>query len=248
MKAIIRVILFLMAFTIEIKLKAAEVYRDPALCDRKKATECLLFSTHIGGKVSLLNAEVYLGRDTLLYRDSTEAWHLVRGVVKVAPSAGFQMNTLVGKFESEKSVYILQQLGTQVHLFVLSGKVMPLLKSPVTSSYFLTAGYANWFGSINSHGINQEGLPRPLVWKKFASQIGFENWYLIIKEKRRIKENEMASVENASGFYLEVFQALAQIQSDKQLAEENRRRAVEEESRNVRQLFRKKFEIESIDE
>jgi hypothetical protein len=247
-KNLVKVILFLITFTIEIKVKAATVNREPARCDQSKTMECLLFSGAVGGKVKLANANIYLGHDTLMYRDLQNMWHLVRGVVKIESHDNFEVSTMVGRFTSEKSEYILQQLEQQSYLFVLSGKVLPVVKSPVSSPYQLSTGYTNWYGPIDSTGFNREGFPRPLVWKKFANQVGFENWYLIIKEKHKIKDNESVVIENSSRFYLDIVQAMEKIRLDRQVAEENRKRAISEEASTVRQLFRKKFEIESLEE
>lgn len=248
MKNFLKIILFLFTFTIEIKVKAAVVYREPARCDQSRMIECLLFSGSVGGKVKLANANIYLGHDTLMFRDLQNKWHLVRGVVKIESNDSFDLSTIAGNFSSEKSEFILQQHEQQTYLFVLSGKVLPVVKSPVSSPYQLSTGYTNWYGPIDSTGFNQEGYPRPLIWRKFANQIGFENWYLIIKEKHKIKDNENVAIENASKFYLDIVQAMEKLRIDRQVAEENRKRVIAEEANKVRQLFRKKFEIESLEE
>lgn len=248
MRFLLKLLIFFLVFSIEVRVKAAALQFDPVRCNDLLNTECLVFSRSVGGKLSLENANLYLGRESLVYRDRANIWHFVRGVVKVDVKKKFQLASVVGDFQADRAEFILQEFENKVHLFVLSGGVLPQLRSSEGKVFALTGGYANWYGKINSYGFNDEGLPRPLLWKSFAKQIGFENWYLIIKEKSQIKNKEYDVVENSSQFYLELSQNIAHQKMEREQEVERQFRARQEGEQNIRRLFRKKFEVENLDE
>jgi hypothetical protein len=244
----LKLFLFLFVFSVEIRVKAAVLLNEPAHCSKTSQSDCLVFSRAIGGKLHLENGTIYLGRDSLIYRDKTNAWHFLRGVVKLEVKKNFRISSIVGDFQAVKSEFLLQESNEKINLFVISGSVLPVPKSQEGKTFAISAGYTNWYGKINSYGFNDEGLPRPLLWRNFAKQIGFENWYLILKEKMRIKSNESEVVDNSAHFYLEVSQNISQNKFEREQTEDRRLRAREGEELNIRKLFRKKFEIESTEE
>lgn len=262
MKLLIKFILFLFVFAIEIRVKAAEFHQEPQGCLEEFSTECLVFTSFKGAHISLdFTHDFYLGGNTLLFRDISGEWSLIRGIVRLNSlveskkeseknKSQLLIKTVLGSFESSNSDFILthnkEDLMTRV--FVVSGKVKIMMKSPQIPFYQLPEGTTNWYGAINSKGYNDEGIPQPLVWKDIVRYVGFDNWYLVLSNKKEIKEGESENIDSISLFYKQLVSEINSLHANRILAEEQSIKAKEEEAQRVRALFRKKVQLQIEDD
>lgn len=261
MMFLMRLLVFMLISTMEVHVKASEVLQDPSNCLTNSIKDCLLITADVGSKVDLAgDGEIYLGANTLIMRDESGVWNLIRGVLRWSNSMNqkskthhskiSKFKTIVGMFETQDGDIILYHNKADLisRVFVLDGSIKVMLKSPGVPYYQLPAGTTNWFGAINSKGFNDEGIPHSLVWKELSQYVGLENWYLVLKDKKEIKDNESEHIEAVSLFYKDLVTEINKLHSDRVLAEENKQKAQEEEAQHVRTLFRKKIQTQIMDD
>lgn len=250
MKTIRSFIIFILVFSVEIKVKAAELKtfsQKPKNCLEKYISgrplkECFIGSLSRQAKLKIDDKEIIFSKDTVV-KLGVGQFTLVSGLVAIKSTKPTQVQTLIGNVKSEKGEYWVEvdkDSATATNVFgdlvleINNKKIDVLEKFEV--SYWQTSA-----SKQISHGV-----PKKVVVQVFLSQwskLHFGSKEELLKNIEEFKSDYAGTVESESQLYQKVanrhIASLNERENNRKKAEQQKK---DLEAQRKRLYFEKVFE------
>jgi hypothetical protein len=247
---IFRIIIFVLAFTVEVKVHAARVSIPTVKVPVQQPTDCLNTSsvcaikTPAVGKYTLVlpHAEVVMDANTTAIRVSSSEVKLITGTLWIKNKGELKITTSFGDVSSEISEFWVRTDVDKTFVSATEGSLALAGKDKKTMIR-LEEGEENWIGGIARNGLSTSGVPKAIAfedhlyrWARLysGSKIQFE---ADVKKFHSRWSRQLASVAD---YHKELAENRLKV-----LDAENAKRAqakAQEEARSqeLRSLFRRK--------
>lgn len=165
---ILNVLVFIMAFTIELRVRASEsvtsekIIETPDSCVQESGY-CII--KNLGKKYSYHNQDfvISFSPESILVRQKTREFSFVKGEIFVKTETKLTLEIPYGSIEIEKdSQVLLNKLSDKIVVQTIFGKVFlrPLgEKKPI----LVMAGHENYISQVGENLKAQTGIPKPIM-------------------------------------------------------------------------------------
>ncbi|MCM2282453.1 MAG: hypothetical protein NDI61_11485 [Bdellovibrionaceae bacterium] len=247
----VRLIAFFLAFTLDVRVHAAEtaalpnsqeVLQDPADCVLRASVCAVKTASFEKYKLAVGEASVYLDSSTAVIRRSEVELTLLSGTVWVRSSAGFTVSSEFGVVQSEGGEFWVSRDASRMTASATE-KALMLRPRGATDALRVDVGEENWIGRVASNGIASSGVPQAIAlaphlrrWARLfpGTRQAFE------KETRRFHASWSRGLASVADYHEEL--AVQRRQALRIEAERRARLREQEESRSreLRAMFRRK--------
>ncbi len=244
MKKVFRFLIFLLAFQMEVRVRASgDVLQQPVACLKSKET-CAL---HVTGPVFHLRRDelsLHAKENSTLMRVSASQWRLLKGTLWVEKSAGVDIETPYATVSAPQGQYWLIERGSQIVVRNIDADLHVVLRDG--KKLEVPAGFEFWISGINSKAQSEYGMIRPIdmkehlpLWNALYSGTK-ENF---VKEVKHLKENWGDLAEKSAFIYQAATERkLASIAESQRQAEEKSRQQAAERQKLKSIYFQRTFE------
>lgn len=237
----LRLLVALLAFSIEVKVKAAEsaLLEQPPGC-LQSAAPCALYN-HQSSAFQLPKAPmVVLGKEAVVVRKSKADFQLLQGLLWVS-EANTTMGSQWGIIKGIGSTSVLLNAKkTGLEIDVLEGQISIQLRGH-NEKLQVPAGYALSVNAIDTQGWNQVSIPQPLDLAQVIQQWGslFPGTKNEMRRRlTRVRDHWRHAVDESSQWQLaEVTRELAAVNSERQ-RQAKRQRHWQKQTDQLLKLFR----------
>ncbi|WP_374073299.1 hypothetical protein [Bdellovibrio bacteriovorus] len=241
MKKWIRLTLFLLAFQMEVRVRASgDVLQQPSACLKSKET-CAIQVTGSAFHLLQESQKVHASEGSTLVRLSPTQWRLVKGNLWLEKGAGVEVETLYGTMKASHGQYWVVEKGDKVLVRNIDATLHVTLRDG--KSLEVPEGFEFWIAGVNSKGISDYGMIQPIDMKEHlplwnSLYRGSKNDF--IKEVVHVRENWGDLAEKSSLIYKTVVQREIASEQEKQrlLDEKKQRKAAE--LRQMKELYRQR--------
>lgn len=244
MKKGIRFLIFLLAFQMEVRVRAAgDVLQQPSACLKSKET-CAI---HVTGPAFHLRRDdfsIHANENSTLMRLSLKQWRLVKGTMWVEKSAGVEVETPYANLKAPQGQYWLIEKGSQIVVRNIDADLQVVLRDG--RKLEVPAGFEFWVSGINSKGQTEYGMIRPIemkehlpLWNSLYS--GTKEGF--VKEVQNLKENWGDLTEKSAFIYQAVVERkLASVAESQRQVEEKKRQQAADLQKMKSFYFQRTFE------
>lgn len=241
MKKVVRVLIFLMAFQMEVRVRAAgDVIEQPSAC-LKEASNCALQVTGSAFHFEKGEQKLHASSGSALVMASSQQWRLVKGALWVEDGQGLEVETLFASFKAGFGEYWILQKESQVLVRNMSASLKVTLRDGKVLD--IPEGFEVWISALNSQGKSDYGMIEPINMKEHL--VLWNSLYrgdkaAFVKEVRHYRENWGDLVQKSSRLYQHLTEReIASINAKEQAAEAHRQRKAAED-RKVKELYRQR--------
>lgn len=232
-------LIFLMAFQLEVRVRAsAEYLEQPSRClqgQESCAIQSIGEAFHLNQKALKIHAEP----DSLLVRHSPQSWRMIKGGLWVEQGDDFEVETLFGNVRSatggfwvldkEDQILIRNVGGADVRVTLRDGK-----------SLDLPDGFQFWISGLNSQGVSEYGMLEPIdiadhLARWNALYPGTKEDFL--KEAKLLKQKWPLLVEKSSFIYKTLAERKIASVADQLKKEREQQERLAEERKRLKQLY-----------
>lgn len=238
MKYGIRFLIFLMAFQLEVRVRAAAEYiEQPARCLQSQEA-CSIQSVGEAFHLEQNSLKLHAQPGSLLVRHSLQNWRLVKGVMWIERADDIEVETLYGNIRSSKGGFWILDQGDQVLVRNIGAQVEVRLRDGKALS--LPEGFQFWMKGLNSAGVSEYGMLEPIDvadhlvrWNSLyrGSKESF------VKEAQLLKQQWPLWVEKGSLIYQSLAERNIASVFEKRKQEKASQVRLIEERRRMKQLF-----------
>lgn len=244
MKKFAQVLLFVLAFQVEVRVRASGgVMEQPPACLNSKET-CALQVTSSPFHYENSQVKLHVGKDSTVSRLSGRNWQLMKGTLWVESGKELKVSTLYGDFEAPLGSYWLIEQDHQVVVRNIDADLNVTLRDGKKIS--VPEGFEVWIGGINSEGKSDYGMIRPIDMKEHIplwASLFKGNKEAFVKQVQDLKENWGDLVAKSSEIYQDtVDRKLASIAERDKKEQEAKARAAAERERIRRLFYERTFE------
>ncbi|WP_413581468.1 hypothetical protein [Bdellovibrio sp. HCB288] len=244
MKKFFQIFMFLLAFQVEVRVRAsADTLQEPAAC-LKSSESCAL---HVVGPAFHLkqgNLKIHAGEKSTLVRLSQEKWRLVKGVLWVESAPGVQVETPFMTAKSSHGQYwiiergekqIVRNIDAELHVVLRDGKKLEV-----------PGGFEFWVSGINSKGKNEFGMIQTVDLKDHLLQwnqlfVGTKEQFK--SEVSHLRGNWADLSERGASLYEKIaLRQLASVEEARRIEEEKKREAQAERQKTRELMFQRAFD------
>lgn len=244
MKKFMKLLIFLLAFQMEVRVRAAgEVLLQPTACLKAKET-C---SIHVIGSAFHLKKDdlsLHANENSTLMRLTSKQWRLVQGTLWVEKAAGVEVETPYAMVKAPQGQYWLLQEESKVVIRNIDADLEVTLRDG--KKLEVPSGFEFWVSGINSKGQSEYGMIRPIdmkdhlpLWNSMYTGTK-ENF---VKEVKDLKENWGDLAEKSAFIYQKTTERkLAAVAEEERKAEEKRRQDAAERQKIKNIYYQRTFE------
>jgi hypothetical protein len=237
MKIWLRLFLFLMAFQVEVRVKAG-LLQSPENCVASQgvcAVKAVKGPFHLQTEKLILHATA----GSVLEKEAPTLWNFVKGDLWVEKANGVRFQTVFGAIQAEHGQYWILSEGDRIWVRNMSADLQVTLRDGRTLSP--PAGFQFWIAGVNTKNESGYGMIQPIRLKEHIPLW----WSLFQGDKKAFAErvahyrdNWGDLVESSSRIYKT--QALRRIASEdsRKQAVETKKRQAELERQRIRELYR----------
>ena len=174
-RTILRMTLFVMAFTIKVTVKA-EVIQEPKGCHNQAVTPCSYFIQSHHEVIQWNDHKFRLSKGTSFIRNAVGEYKLVNGEALIESEKELIMSTLYGKVKLEAGRALIKTGNRKTDFYSLAG-VLKFQPRGMDEYTFLPVGFSNFVGRVLDTGIADTGYPKPAeldillpLWAKFFTK------------------------------------------------------------------------------
>jgi hypothetical protein len=156
------VFIFLLAFQIEVRVRANDIHVEalPEGC-LKSEEVCAIQASEQGLLVNKEGFKLHTAPDTGIVKLSQDEWRLLKGVVWVEESEGIKIETVYGTVSSRKGEFWLLTQGQQkVLVRNVNANLIVTLRDGKRLD--VPEGFEFWISGVNSKGQSEFGMIQPL--------------------------------------------------------------------------------------
>ncbi|MFM6929581.1 MAG: hypothetical protein ACKOX6_14020 [Bdellovibrio sp.] len=244
MKKVFRTLFFLMAFQMEVRVRAsADILQQPAAC-LKSAETCAIHVAEGGFHLKQDDLKLHSAEGSTLMRLSHDQWRLVKGNIWVeeASKVGFEtpfatVKALHGEYWliGRADKVIIRNINADLTVELRDGKKLEV-----------PAGFEFWAAGINSQGRSEFGMIQPVKISEHLSL--WNSLYQGSKEEFRkevaqLKGNWRDLADKGGLIYQQIVDRKLASAAESRKSEEQKKRQAEVERQKVRDLmYQRAFE------
>ena len=257
MKLAFRLFVFILAFVLDVHVRASEGHfghkkqmtdflMEPSNC-LNRAEECALKPNNRNSNVlNFGGAKINMSLDSELIRRKEDWVRIVKGHALVRAHTEFVLETRYGNIEFPKDGIALVEVQLdKVQVDVLRGAVKVNLLGKAFSMT-LPSSFSFWYSGLQANGMPQTGRPRPLTLDRVIRLWGgIDNDIELMRDVLDKLSPTWKYAVLESGYRdLATIKELRAEQARKEQIEAERRRRVEKENGKLRKMFYDKTFLE----
>ncbi|WP_413942647.1 hypothetical protein [Bdellovibrio sp. HCB-162] len=241
MKKWVRLALFLLAFQMEVRVRASgEVMQQPSACLKSKET-CAIQVTGSGFHLLQDSLKIHASEGATLVRLSNTQWRFVKGALWIEKGANVEVETLYGSLKASQGQYWVVEQGDQVLIRNVDATLTVTLRDG--KSLEVPEGFEFWISGMNSKGVSSYGMIQPIDMKNHLPL--WNSLYRgskedFVKEVTHLRANWGDLTEKSSLIYKTVVQREIASELAKQKIVEKKKQRLEAERRQVKELYRQR--------
>lgn len=238
MKMTLRLFLFLIAFQLEVRVRASgEVLQQPDSCLKDKSA-CAIQVVGDSFKFTRGSLKLVAAQDSTLARIRTKVWRFIKGTLWVQESDGLKVETVFGSLSADRGQFWVLDQGSNVLVRNVDSDLKIHLRDGKRLE--LPEGFEVWISGINSRGQTEYGVLRPIdikahlpVWNSLYEGSKEE----FIRDVTKTKEFWGDLAEKSSRIYSGLVQRELASYQEKKDALEKGQNLKQEKQRKTRQLY-----------
>lgn len=242
MKAFVRIFIFIIAFQVEVRVKAsAEILMQPDNCVSDKV-ECTVKVQKDNFHIDTETMKMHMYPETVVTKNTLTTWSFVKGKLWVEKANGVVFNTLYGDVTASFGEYwILSEKNGKIWIKNISSDVTVTLRDG--KKIQPPDGFEFWISGLNSKAQSEYGMINPIDLKEYV-----KIWYPLYKGDRDSFKERVIVLKDAWGDLAAKSSAIykgvilrreASIEEEKQ-REIDKKRQIENERKRVREIFHNK--------
>lgn len=242
MKKFLRLAMFLMAFQMEVRVRASgeTLLQQPEAC-LKQAVSCALQVAGEGFHFEKNDVKVHAARGSTLVRQSAKQWRLIGGALWVESGKGLRVETVYATTEAEQGQYWIFEKDSRVYVRNMSASLKVELRDG--RALELPEGFEVWIGGLNSKGQTEYGMIEPVNMKELLpvwSSLYRGSKDAFVSEVRHYHDNWGDLTQKSSQLYQKLVEReLASVKA-REDAEKLRQQRQAAEARRIKELFRQR--------
>lgn len=238
MKKWMRFIIFLMAFQMEIRVRASlNLLEQPTACLRSKEICSFQVKTHpfhLKQKSLVMHAT----EGSVFVRQTDNLWRFVSGALWVEKSPGIEVETVYGTMKASQGQYWIIEQSKNILVRNINANLQVTLRDGTKLT--VPDGFEFWIAGVDTKGLSDFGMIQPVDMKNHLPL-----WYSLytgnktefVTEVRNIKENWGDLVGKSSALYKEVvLRNLASVR-DREENQRQRRQRLEQQRQQMKKLY-----------
>lgn len=239
MKKWIRLVLFLLAFQMEVRVRASgDIFEQPAECLKSKE----LCSIQVGGAGLHLTQDglkLHADKGAVLSRLSKDKWSYVKGSLWVEESRHISIETLYGVLKSEGGQYWVFEKDDKIWIRNVNSELVVTLRDGKILD--VPEGFEFWIAGVNSKGRSDYGMIKPVDMKDHITR-----WNALyrgtkaefVKDLEKLRKN-WGDLAQKSGLIYETLtrRELASVEA-RQLEIEKKKQRQAEELRQLKEIYK----------
>ncbi|KYG65186.1 hypothetical protein AZI87_11510 [Bdellovibrio bacteriovorus] len=238
MKKFFRVLIFIMAFQMEVRVRASgDVLQQPSECLKSKET-CALQVTGKALHYSSESLKIHAKDGSTLVRLAPDQWRFVNGAVWMEKSKNVELETLYGTLKATQGQYFVVDQGNKVLVRNMDATLTVTLRDGKTLS--LPEGFEFWISGVNSKGQTDYGMIQPVDMKSHLPL-----WNLMYEGSKKdfiamvshLRENWGDLTEKSALIYKNVVEREIASEKQKERAEQVRKARIEAERQEMKRLY-----------
>lgn len=232
------VFLFLLAFQMEVRVRAAgDSIQLPEGCLKTKES-CAVQSVTSPFRFKKDDVKIHATAGSTLSRQSDHQWKFIKGALWVEQGSGLEIETLYGSLKAFQGEYWVVEQSQRLLVRNVSAALKVNLRDGTELN--VPEGFEFWMGGLNSEGKSEFGMIEPI---KVASHLRlwndlFEGDKEQFKEAvRHQKENWGDLAEKSGNFYKALVQREVASIAEQERQEDLKKQRQTEKVRRLKQLF-----------
>lgn len=249
---VLRTLGFILAFTLEVRVHAAEVVQLPnSAAPQQEPPQCLTAAstcavrTRPGEKFKFKwgDSTVHMDQETVVIRQSSDKLRFVTGTVWVVADSAFRVITEFGETRTGgPGEFWITRGDDRVTVVATEGSVL-LAPRGSPEELLVEPGCENWLGKVTRQGRAETGIPMPV---NFSAHV--ERWARLYprtardfeKDVRRFHSVWLEASQRSALIHKELFdRKVASIEGERARRMAARQKA-EAKSRALQEIFRRK--------
>ncbi|MNL19466.1 hypothetical protein D3C87_1406660 [compost metagenome] len=238
MKKFSRLFIFLMAFQMEVRVRASgDLLQSPDGCLKTKdfcSVQASQDHFHYVGK----SLKLHMGKASVIQRASDDNWKLVSGYVWIEQGKTLTLDTVYATLKAPVGEYWVIDKGDRIVVRNINADLTVEFRDGKKME--VPEGFEFWVGGLNTRGVSEYGMIEPIeiknhlsLWKSLYQ--GSKEDFLAAVQKQKINWGDL--VEKSSQIYRQsADRQIASVERSAQLKADKERRE-EQQRQKVRQLF-----------
>lgn len=220
MKKGLQFLIFLLAFQVEVRVRASGgVLQQPPTCLKTQET-CAIQVTHESFHLIDENLKIHAREGATLMRLSENQWRFVKGAVWIEKGPHLEIETLYGSIRASQGQYWLIEQGDQVLVRNMNADLKVTLRDG--KKLEVPEGFEFWIAGLNSKGKSEFGMVQPVDMKKHLPL-----WNSLYRGTKDAFINEVTQLRESWGDLAEKSSSLYKKVAERQIA------SAEEKQRDI---------------
>lgn len=241
MKKIVRLMLFLMAFQMEVRVRAAgDLIEQPSACLKSKES-CAIQVTGSAFHFEKDDNHLHATSGSALVRLAPDQWRLVKGAVWVEGGKSLQLESLYASTKATMGEYWVISQDSRILIRNMTASLKVTLRDGKTLE--IPEGFEVWVSGMNSQGKTEYGMIEPVNMKEHLPM--WNSLYRgskedFVKEVRLYRDNWGDLAQKSSQIYQTLTERkMASIEAQEK-AEEARRLRKAAELQRMKEMYRQR--------
>lgn len=163
MKKWVHILLFLLFFQVEVRVKASNgALQNPDNC-LKNSEVCALQANQSAFRFTFKSVKLNATQGSSLVRENNFKWKFVSGALWIEKSAGLTVDTLYGTAQASKGQYWLIEQGDKVLVRNISADLKVKLRDG--KELEVPEGFQFWIAGLNTDAQSDYGMIEPIELK-----------------------------------------------------------------------------------
>lgn len=241
MKKYARLLIFVLAFQMEVRVRASgELLQQPADCLEVKEA-CAIQVLGSGFHLLKGSVKLHAASGAALVRQSETRWRLVKGALWVENGSSVEVDTVYGSITSSRGQYWVIEQQDQVLVRNMNADLRVTLRDG--RSLDLPDGFEFWMAGVDTKGKSKFGMIRPVDMKEHLPM--WNSLYrgskeAFIKDVVQLRENWGDLAEKSGALYetLAKREIASEVEKEQALLRAKQKQA--EQRRQVKDLYYKR--------
>ncbi len=242
MKAFVRIFLFILAFQVEVRVKAsAEILMQPENCIQLKS-ECTIKVKNEKLHIESEAIQMHMYPETVLTKNTSKDWNFIKGKLWVEQANGVSFKTVFGEVKATTGEYwIVSEGSDKVWIKNITSDVSVTLRDGKVVQP--PDGFEFWISGLNSKNQSEYGMINPIDIKQYVKL-----WYPLFKGDKESFKERVIVLKDAWGDLASKSSAIYKgviLRREASIAEEKQREIdkkmqLENEKKRILEIFRSK--------
>lgn len=234
----VRLILFLLAFQMEVRVRAAgDVLQQPVACLQTQES-CAIQVSGSGFHFEKDTIQFHATGGSTLMRLSSDQWRLVKGAVWVEGGKQLQVESVYAHTQAKMGEYWVIAQDSKVLIRNMNADLKVTLRDGKTLE--IPEGFEVWVAGLNSKGQSEYGMIEPIKMKEHLpmwSSLYRGSKEDFVKEVRQYRDNWGDLAQKSSQLYKVLIERKLASVEDQRKTEEARRQRKAAEVQRMKDLY-----------